>query len=447
MSIKPANMSTKAFTVSANLVSAILSSYMSLSLCSEFATAQDRKDTQTIETLKSLQPNMRAASDAYQDLVALIYNSQKFGDPRNTQRIKDDLKTLQSNFHSGDKKFSVLAQDPTASANLSALSEALKDAAQRFSEGSFDYARWRLKTINLNCVTCHASNESQLYSRQAEAQLEAPKHEQADFYLATRRFDKAKERYVEVIRYQDLPGDGGTDGIERLRALKGWLWVVIRHEVYLATSPDVRAAAAKKAANSFRDLTSKSVFSEETRRTINKWINDLEALEINPEINRWSKEGLTDIEEFSSFAAEPRNFVKVLALMQRLNERLTLLNSEGQADKGTHAGMKIEIESKKAEKNRKVITTDGDTDDANTQKAQIMLKLGILTGQSYDLTWDNLSDVYLKSCINQVPKSPVARLCFEAFKEFIEREFMGPGGSQLPEDIKSTLDSLKRSVE
>lgn len=436
-------MSIRTKTIPLKCLGIILFSSIYLSEFVGIVNAQDKKSSKTIETVQSLQPKMRAASDAYQELIGLLFDSQKFSDPQNTKRIKDHLEQLQNNFHSADKKFSVLSEDPTASANLSALSAAIEDAAKRFNEGNFDYARWRLKTINLNCVTCHATNQSQLYSRQAEAPAKAPKHEQADFYLATRRFDKAKQLFAELLVAKsaaDEPiadNEERADKIERLRALKGWLWVVVRHEVSIANNSDARVAAAKSATKKLRELVSKGGFTEETRLIVEQWGNDLEVIESIAVSERWEKEDLTDSSTFSSFAAEPRNFVKVLALMQRLSDKLAILTP----DKKAQSSAPLQ-KSDKGQENGVVVNTV-----LNTERAQIMLKLGLLTGQSYDLTWDNLPDAYLKGCISQAPKSPVARLCLEALKDFLEREFMGPGGSQLPSDIKANLDALRQSVQ
>lgn len=427
MSIKSAKSPLKCLSI-------ILASSIFCHAAIDSSHAQDKKSTKTIETLQSLQPNMRAASEAYQDLIGLLFDSQEFSNPQNTKRIKGNLDRLQNNFHTGDKKFSVLSEDPTALANLNALSDALKDAARRFNEGNFDYARWRLKTINLNCVTCHASNQSQLYSRQSEAPSKAPKHEQADFYLATRRFDKAKQLFAEVV-VGETGGDNSEkkpDNIERLRALKGWLWIVIRHEIGLASTADASAAASKSATENLREIISKAGFAEETVQILEQWSKDLQGPESNEIISRWEKEPLSDNVAFSNFASEPRNFAQVLILMQRLTARLESLRNDTPS-KGS--------ETSKGSQKQELVKID-----LPSERAQIMLKLGLLTGQSYELTWDNLPDAYLKGCIHESPNSEVSRLCFEALEDFMEREFMGPGGAQLPKDIAEELAPLKREA-
>ncbi len=59
----------------------------------------------------------------------------------------------------------------------------------------------------------------------------------------------------------------------------------------------------------------------------------------------------------------------------------------------------------------------------------------------------SVPDLYLKQCVLEYPKNPVAKLCFAEYEESITVAFSGSGGTHIPDDISQELDMMRKLVK
>jgi hypothetical protein len=59
----------------------------------------------------------------------------------------------------------------------------------------------------------------------------------------------------------------------------------------------------------------------------------------------------------------------------------------------------------------------------------------------------SLADIYLKDCITQFPKAPVAQKCYKEYEENTIASYSGSSGTKIPDDAKQELLKLKSLIE
>jgi hypothetical protein len=55
-------------------------------------------------------------------------------------------------------------------------------------------------------------------------------------------------------------------------------------------------------------------------------------------------------------------------------------------------------------------------------------------------------DLFLKQCIRKYSKHPVAKECLEEYRESVEFDFTGSGGTSVPKEIARELEELEKLV-
>jgi hypothetical protein len=56
-------------------------------------------------------------------------------------------------------------------------------------------------------------------------------------------------------------------------------------------------------------------------------------------------------------------------------------------------------------------------------------------------------DLFLKQCVKKYPKSPIARECLNEYKESVEFDFSGSGGTSIPPEIEKELRQLNQLIK
>jgi hypothetical protein len=58
----------------------------------------------------------------------------------------------------------------------------------------------------------------------------------------------------------------------------------------------------------------------------------------------------------------------------------------------------------------------------------------------------SLGDGYLRICMDQWPKSPAAKKCYDEFKSYTEFAYSGSAGTSIPTDVQAELDAYRRKI-
>jgi hypothetical protein len=58
----------------------------------------------------------------------------------------------------------------------------------------------------------------------------------------------------------------------------------------------------------------------------------------------------------------------------------------------------------------------------------------------------SLGDGYLRICMEQWPKSPAAKKCFDEYKSYVEFAYTGSAGTSIPEEVRVELETYRKKV-
>lgn len=120
---------------------------------------------------QEIRGKMQNAYTAFKTLQPFLKNEKDFNNPDNTLIIKENLSKLESSFHSVAEMEPKYRKEPGFDSALKLVFDILEDSNKRFKEGNNAYAFWRLRTLPLHCVTCHASHNPSLFFNDADRSL------------------------------------------------------------------------------------------------------------------------------------------------------------------------------------------------------------------------------------------------------------------------------------
>lgn len=341
----------------------------------------------------------------YQSLAELltdVCSDQRYYDPKNSSRIEREIDHLSSFSHEIDKNTKDTNQsDPTLSLFSGFLASDMKEASRSFRDGQSAYARDILRSIPGNCLACHSRNPNgpEFQSLPLEPNAPLTPSERAEFFAATRQFDKAIDLFQQVIR-------GKTDQKPNSYDLEKSVHDALNVAVSFKRDPEL----AKSIVQAAIDNPEAPQFLKE------------DASQWKKSIEEWSAEGPREIKTEEGLHSEAiRLFTKAREKqsyamdhssdMNYLRASSTLYDLIQLAPKGKHVG-------------------------------EALLLLGMCYEVLNPRKLENLHNIYYEACIRQVPHSSTAQTCYRHYEQSMYFGFTGSSGTHLPQKIKQKLLEL-----
>lgn len=332
-------------------------------------------------------------------LQPLIATQSVFRDDANAKQIRAALEGLAKINHG-------LGSDPkAANAPIAALfNEELTAAKDEFASGHRDAARDRLKGITSMCLACHSRTLVEKDFADPGKLVDSLKLgpvERAEYYAATRQFDRAKETWEKVLA---APPASDSDAFDQARALR------------LAVVTLVRAKAEPAAlVKLLEPQAARADYPNFVRASIKQWLADTKA---------WQAE------KFDAAKQSPAKLVaKAKALLQA-----TKLDSLPQPDEARLvSNMRAAAYAQEAL----------ELDPAGKERGQALFLLGLATSALADPELWQLDALYLEMCVRENPHSELARACVARLSERLYYGFNGSRGGPLPAGYVTRLGELK----
>lgn len=343
-------------------------------------------------TADELNPQMKKTYKAFKQLQPYLANEKAFRSDDNTDAVSELIQSLQDDFHSIDSIESTYQSEPGFKENLRIIDEILDDTSQRFKEGNKLYARWQLKGISNNCISCHISHNAPFQFDDVENGIsELNSFDKGEFYLATRQFGKARQAFSETLKSGDLKSFS-------IFALRKWLVSSIR----LNETP-------RKIREDLMKILESSQLPPSDKKDGHIWIGYLDEW-----INEKSKES-------NSFKKGEELITQAIANAPR-SDRVNRINLL----RGTSMLHDL-LENRKL---------------PSELRKKSLLLLGIAYLELRLFFIDELPDIYLRQCINEYPGTVEARQAYSNFREKILEDYTGTGGLDLPPDVTADLREL-----
>lgn len=350
---------------------------------------------------------MNRAFNALMDLVPYLTDDNKFMETKNAKVVEKGIAELQTAFKEAGHD-SLLKEDLFAP-SYTVIHQNLSDSLSSFRKGNKDYSYWRLKEVTSHCLDCHTrlppSHASSFQN--GKVQIDPSKFESVYnlgvAQLIVRRYVDAKASFNRDIQDRLIKKD-----VEEIDLpFKQLLLIdtkVLKNPVNLIAL--------------FKTYQKNEAVPEIQRLLLKSWIEDLEHWKGNKYIVNGIKSD-SDVERF-------------------IKDELRPLENETLYD-GSHDVPLLMTTG--------ILSNYLFENPTSKMAPEISYWMGWTEKYLKREQFFGSGDLFLKQCIKRYPGHAVAKKCLEAYRESVEFEFSGSGGTKLPADIKLELLSLEKLIK
>lgn len=352
---------------------------------------------------KDPRPDMHKLAAEISALQKFMFTESEFSLPANDAAIRKSIGSLESHLeHLGQGTF---ADDPALKANLSMLRQHVSDASRAFRENGKPFARYMLQSSLQMCIACHTRKKAADFAWPEPEASQIPALDQADYYFATRQFKKGAAIYEKIVA--ESAGKRGSHWDVRRSLLS--------LAVYYARVVEDPAAGAAY----FSGLAERQELAPYLREEMKAW---------GKEFRAWSKE---------KPGAEPGKSTES-ALVARAKQLLrhddfSLANDPGRSFHVRRLRAASLLQA--------ALEAPGGK---SPVKGDALLLLGQIYPKISSSLFFRFGEMYLKTCIQDYPKSKLARSCYVALEQTVTDGYSGSGGTDVPEAEQVELMRLHR---
>lgn len=345
---------------------------------------------------------MQGMAKGVERLMPYAFSREEFGNSENKKTIAKLIADFETSIelvpqHAGEE---MLGKDPLVKFAISRLKSNTRHALKAFNEGHVEFSRNVLRENMGLCFSCHTTTqfgpENNFSTAKLPSNFRIHPSEKAEYYVATRQFDRAVDILDGVLK---SPGSLMDDPHEQVAALRKYLLIQVR----VKKDP----AAAASLLQNFLNNKNLPYFIANDGET---WLKSL--LE-------WQREG----------KLKGNSFDKAQALLRKAKFK--------QSNQGYQSALVDYLRASS-------LLHDSLRE---TKNAVLQSKIYHLLGQSYETlsetgTWD-LPEFYFEACVRTAPKTPISQQCFKDFERSIVLGFSGSAGIFIPKDERERMSELK----
>jgi tetratricopeptide (TPR) repeat protein len=351
-----------------------------------------------------LKATMKKNFDALMNLQPYVADPNAFSDPKNRDAIQKNLDSMSGLKHVFPLKMS--EQEPGLAAISSLFSDYLRDIQKSFRNGANgSFLRNQIRTMTGFCLSCHTRVSADQSFTDAQHKVDTAsltEFQRAEFYAATRQFDKALAAFEKIIA-KTPPGDFGY--IEFGRTVREALSIAIR----VKQDVDVTSELLNK-------LARREDLPDFFKRYVAVWKED---------VAKWKRE-----KKSPKAMTSNELMAKAVALVDHAKKRqLFPVDPAGdinylRATNYIHEAMQKE------------------------PKGAFRGEALYLLGSCYDSLQDPLlwalDSLYFEACVREFPHTDVSKKCYRRYAAKLYFGYSGSGGTFVPEDEIKKLTELQK---
>lgn len=323
---------------------------------------------------ESLRPQMNVLANDLIPLMKLLGNQAEFLDPKNEKLIDDSIQKMEQ--HVGAIQKSAPLKSAGLKVNAELMKENLAQARNAFKLGDKTGAEFALQDSLNNCITCHIRTKSEDRALPDIDLSKLDPFRQGNFLFATKQFDKGKTEYEYTVE-KFSTHKNHTSLIRSLVTLLGY---------YVNIKEDPASAAVY-----FTKVSDNTKLPEYVRNEIKMWVEDLKG---------WQQEKKSTVE---------------LTEQQLLNKAKELL-VPAPSSILKNEGRKFLVRRLRA---RSLLYKLMEIPPMKSAaKAEAIYLLGLSFGNN-NQSYYTYHALIFKTCINEYPKSDMAKKCFSEFERVV----------------------------
>ncbi len=357
---------------------------------------------------ENLTSTMRKNFEALMNLQGFAADAKSFQDPDNRDEIQKNLDAMSDLKHVFATKANETEPGLAAISNL--FNEYLENTQKSFKAGANgSYIRNQIRTMTGFCLSCHTRISSNFNFQDIHNKIEKSnklnEFQKAEFYAATRQFDKAIPALEKILTASKLDE---MDLFDFSRGTRDFLNIAIR----VKQDP-------KLAFNLLDKLTKRKDLPEFFQRHLKEWKNDISGWMMEKDHPKKMDYDLA-ISKASTLVAKARK--KQLFAVDPVGDVLYL-----RATNYIHEALQ--------------------KDPKNKHRGEALYLLGICYDSLQDpLLWA-LDSLYFEACVRENPHTAVAKKCYQRYASKLYFGYSGSGGTAIPEDEIKKLTELRKIAE
>lgn len=373
-------------------------------ICSQTYGAEAKEAPTEHTKLKGL---MLQVFGKIQSLRKYMASPDEFNNPKNEAYIKNQLKDLAKLTKKADHQ--KLLNSPNFSFSRSVLQHHISEVERTFRVGNKDYARWMLNSTTNICMSCHTQLPQTTDVSKELNENSSPlgrSFSDAEFLFTTRRFKEALPLYMDFVSEYPKNKFKSSDletSVRRVTAI----------HARVQRDPEVGYDDLQK-------MLKNDKLPEYLKSDIKAW----SAL-----FKKWQSEESIDPKTVKE--AKLKEFVEDQfdrTLWDRMIPSgdprvVTYLRVSGILYEYLNSHPKSEL------------------------TPQILLWLAQCEYRLNNNFFYSLGDLYLKECIKSYSKNPIAKKCYEEYKDNVEMSYTGSRGTYIPPDVRRELNKLRKMVQ
>jgi hypothetical protein len=350
---------------------------------------------------------MHSLSQTLSSLLPMVASRAKFNDPKNAGEVERDTKQLSTLAHSlkAEEKPN---SDPSLRVMSGLFAEDIGRAMDALKNGNRDYARHVLKDTTSYCIQCHTqTNNGPDFPRLSlDIKTDDLKPvDRAEFFAATRQFDRSLEAYTQALTGPDL---AKSDPFEWENAARTALAITVRvkndpkQTLALVTQIEKNKARPKSSAQSLKAW----------KRSIQDWLKE---------------------KPLPAGASETDRLKYAEELVKRAQKRQEFPLDHSQDIVYFRAASIL----------HELMQKPPETENRSEFIARSLYWAGMAGEATRDMNFWTLHETYYEQCIRSLPHSNQARMCFGKLKDSVTLGYSGSSGVQIPPDVSKRLENFK----
>lgn len=350
---------------------------------------------------------MNRAFTALTELLPYLQDQASFLDKTHEPQIKEKLMGLDKALKTA--KHETLLKHDLFAPSYALITENMNESLKAFEAGKKSYSHWMLQELTNLCLDCHTRvPESHASSFQSgELQLEPAKFK-TSYTLATaqllvRRYTDAKNTFIRDIQDKLIKKDFDN------------LFLPFQQILLIDTKVQRDLEGMEKTIDLY---LKKETMPDSMKKTLKKW---------QKRLSFWKKDlfyknGIRTDKELNLF----------------IKNKLTPLKNTAYLDESYQVDLLI---------GSGLLSHYFFINQDTKMAPEISYWLGLLEKRLKRNNFFGSGDYFLKQCIRKYPKHQVARECLNEYKESVEFDFSGSGGTVIPLEVKKEIEDFDKLLK
>jgi len=339
-------------------------------------------------------------------LKPFIASETSFSDPANSAQIADALEKMVALSKEVNHEERINKTGFQVSANV--LTQQLEHVESIFNNGNKDYALGNLRSTLGVCMSCHTQLPavSTRFTTLNQTQTLSDQFQEAEFLFLIRNFDDAMKLYGELIAGYPL-NKAETDELETAIYRQIFYYVRVARNL-----PGLSVALQRNSENQQLPVQLqkqiKGFMAAVDDMLDEKYPQFTDAQ--GDDVRKYAEAVLNTAPGDDFSLDSPQNVLAALKMSGVLYEYLNAYPT-------------------------------------TPLKPDVLYWLALGERRYHYQSMYSVPDLYLKQCVLEYPKNPVAKACFAECEDSITVAFTGSGGTHLPDDISQELTMMRKLVK